>query len=279
MNMSIYKILFSALIILNSNLSFSQKIKTTLNSRVDCTTSNKKNLYNGQWQGFDFGFMSTNKSAQWSNKVIQSASLGINIFEYKIPLFKQYIGITTGFGFNIKTYTFGDAYSFLSSDSKIDLVKGYPSLNPSLIDVDFTIKSSTLNQGFFQIPLLLDFSTKKSQKKAISLAVGVVGGIRLFTNHRLQGKYGNGDRFNNVIRDNKYFHTNLLSLDGIVRVAYGPFGLFGTYSLNGLFKKDAVEKISPISIGVSFNAQKTGSKKSRKEKKIDIIESSFSGLK
>ncbi|NBW72121.1 MAG: hypothetical protein EBR24_04975, partial [Flavobacteriia bacterium] len=67
--------------------------------------------------------------------------------------------------------------------------------------------------------------------------------------------------------------------DGIVRVAYGPIGLFGTYSLNGLFKKDAVEKISPISIGVSFNAQKTGSKKKPKGKKIDIIESSFSGLK
>ena len=55
--MSIYKILFSSLIILNSNLSFSQKIKTTLNSRVDNTTSNEKNLYDAQWQGLDIGFM------------------------------------------------------------------------------------------------------------------------------------------------------------------------------------------------------------------------------
>jgi hypothetical protein len=274
--MSIYKILFSALIILNSNLSFSQKIKTTLNSRVDSTTSDEKNLYNAQWQGFDIGFISTNKSEQWSNKVIQSTSIGFNIFEHKIPLFKQYIGITTGLGFNFKTYTFGDDYSFMSTDSTIDLVTG----NPSLYDASATVKYSTLNQGFFQIPLLLDFSTKKSQKKSISLAVGVVGGIRLFTNHRLQGKYSNGDKFNNVIRDNKYFHTNLLSLDGIVRVAYGPIGLFGTYSLNGLFKKDAVEKISPISIGVSFNVQKTGSKKKSKDNEdIEIIESSFSGLK
>ncbi|NBW30706.1 MAG: hypothetical protein EBR35_05540 [Flavobacteriales bacterium] len=264
--MSIYKILFSALIILNSNLSFSQKIKTTLNSRVDSTTSDEKNLYNAQWQGFDIGFMSTNKSDQWSNKIIQSTSIGLNVFEYKIPLFKQYIGITSGLGFNFKTYTFGDDYSFISTDYKIDLVTG----NPSLYDASATVKYSTLNLGFFQIPLLLDFSTKKSQKKSISLAVGVVGGIRLFTNHRLQGKYSNGDKFNNVIIDNKYFHTNLLSLDGMVRVAYGPFGLFGTYSLNGLFKKDAVEKISPISIGVSFNAQKTGSKKSRKEKKVTL---------
>ena len=96
----------------------------------------------------------------------------------------------------------------------------------------------------------------------------------------MQGKYSNGDKFNNIIRDNKYFHTNLLSLDGIVRLAYGPIGLFGTYSLNGLFKKDAVEKISPISIGLSFNVQKTGSKKKSKNKEeVDIIESSFSGLK
>jgi len=274
--MSIYKILFSALIILNSNLSFSQKIKTTINSRVDSTTSDEKNLYNAQWQGFDIGFISTNKSEQWSNKVIQSTSIGFNIFEHKIPLFKQYIGITTGLGFNFKTFTFGDDYSFESTGSTIDLVTG----NPSLYDASATVKYSTLNQGFFQIPLLLDFSTKKSQKKSISLAVGVVGGIRLFTNHRLQGKYSNGDKFNNIIRDNKYFHTNLLSLDGIVRVAYGPIGLFATYSLNGLFKKDAVEKISPICIGVSFNVQKTGSKKNQEDNEdIDIIESSFSSLK
>jgi hypothetical protein len=116
--------------------------------------------------------------------------------------------------------------------------------------------------------MMLDFSTKKSQKKSISLAVGVVGGIRLSSYHGLQGKYSNGDRFSNIIRDNKYFHTNLLSLDGIVRVAYGSYGLFGSYSLNGLFKKDAVQKISPISIGVSFNVQKTGSKKSRKIRRI-----------
>ena len=274
--MSIYKILFSALIILNFSLSFSQKIKRSSNIRIDSTTSDEKNLYNAQWQGLDIGFMSTNKSDQWSNKVIQSTSLGINLFEFKIPLFKQYIGITTGFGFNSKTYTFGDAYSFMSTDSTIDLVTG----NPSLYDASATVKYSTLNQGFFQIPLLLDFSTKKSQKKSISLAVGVVGGIRLFTNHRLQGKYSNGDKFNNVISDNKYFHTNLLSLDGMVRLAYGPIGLFGTYSLNGLFKNDAVEKISPISIGLSFNVQKTGSKKKWKDNEdIDIIESSFSGLK
>ena len=180
--MSIYKILFSALIILNSNLSFSQKIKTTLNSRVDSTTSDEKNLYNAQWQGMDFGFISTNKSEQWSNKVIQSSSIGLNLFEHKIPLFKQYIGITTGLGFNFKTFTFDDDYSFMSTDSTIDLVTG----NPLLYDINSTVKYSTLNLGFFQIPLLLDFSTKKSQKKSISLAVGVVGGIRLFTNHRLQ---------------------------------------------------------------------------------------------
>ena len=274
--MSIYKILFSSLIILNSNLSFSQMIKTTLNSRVDSLKSKEKSLYNAQWQGVDIGFISTNKSDQWSNNVIQSTSIGLNVFEHKIPLFKQYIGITTGLGFNFKTYTFGDDYSFMSTDSTIDLVTG----NPLLYDINSTVKYSTLNLGFFQIPLLLDFSTKKSQKKSISLAVGVVGGIRLFTNHRLQGKYSNGDKFNNIIRDNKYFHTNLLSLDGIVRLAYGPIGLFGTYSLNGLFKNDAVEKISPISIGLSFNVQKTGSKKKWKDNEdIDIIESSFSGLK
>lgn len=237
------------LLILNSNLSFSQNFKMVGNNNLDNTSSDNKKLFNGQWAGFDIGFISTNMSDEWSNKIMQSTTFGLNLYEYKLPIIRQYLGITTGLGFNFKTFTFGDDYSLVSTDTSVALDTG----NPLLYDTNSTVKTSQLNQIFFQIPLLLDFSTKVKQKRALSLAAGVVGGILLSTNHKLNGKYSNGDKFQNVIKDDNRFHTNLLSLEGMVRLAYGPFGLYGTYSLTSLFKKDATKEIMPFSIGISFN--------------------------
>ncbi len=137
----------------------------------------------------------------------------------------------------------------VSSDSTIALQEG----NPTLYDSLASIRYSTFNQGFVQVPVLLDFSTKTRQAKSFSIAAGVIGGLRMYANHQLRGKYSNGDKFNNQMRDDKKFHSNLLNLDATVRVGYGAFGIYGTYSLTSLFQKDAAPKINPFCIGISFN--------------------------
>jgi hypothetical protein len=204
---------------------------------------------NANWGGFDFGFVSTNSSDEWSNKVLQSSSFGLNLFEYKLPIFKQYLGLTTGLGFNFRTITFQNKYAMVSTDSSISLQEG----NPTLYDSLASIRYSTFGQGFLQVPLLLDFSTKTRQAKSFSIAVGVIGGLRMYAVHQLQGKYSNGDKFNNQMRDDKRFHSNLLNLDATVRVGYGAFGIFGTYSLTSLFRKDATSQINPFCVGLSID--------------------------
>jgi hypothetical protein len=204
---------------------------------------------NANWGGFDFGFVSTNSSDEWSNKMLQSSSIGINLIEYKVPIFKQYLGLTTGLGVNFRTITFQNKYAMVSTDSTIALQEG----NPTLYDTLATIKYSNFNQGFVQIPLLLDFSTKTRQAKSFSIAAGVIGGLRMYANHQIRGKYSNGDKFSNQMRDDKKFHSNLLALDATVRVAYGAIGVFGTYSLTSLFHKDAAPKLNPFCVGISIN--------------------------
>jgi hypothetical protein len=204
---------------------------------------------NANWGGFDFGFVSTNSSDEWSNKMLQSSSIGINFIEYKVPIFKQYLGLTTGLGVNLRTITFQNKYAMVSTDSTIGLQEG----NPTLYDTLATIKYSNFNQGFVQIPLLLDFSTKTRQAKALSISAGVIGGLRMYANHQLRGKYSNGDKFSNQMRDDKKFHSNLLALDATVRVGYGAIGVFGTYSLTSLFHKDAAPKLNPFCVGISIN--------------------------
>ena len=203
---------------------------------------------NANWGAFDFGFVSTNSSDEWSNKVFQSTSIGLNLIEYKWPVFKQ-LGITTGLGFNFRTITLQNQYTMVSTDSTITLESGYPTLYDTLA----SIRYSTFNQSFLQIPVLLDFSTKTRQAKALSISAGVIGGLRMYANHQLQGKYSNGDKFTNQMRDDKKFHSNLLNLDATLRVGYGAIGVFGTYSLTSLFHKDAAPKINPFCVGISFN--------------------------
>ena len=203
---------------------------------------------NANWGAFDFGFVSTNSSDEWSNKVFQSTSIGLNLIEYKWPVFKQ-LGITTGLGFNFRTITLQNQYTMVSTDSTITLESGYPTLYDTLA----SIRYYTFNQSFLQIPVLLDFSTKTRQAKALSISAGVIGGLRMYANHQLQGKYSNGDKFTNQMRDDKKFHSNLLNLDATLRVGYGAIGVFGTYSLTSLFHKDAAPKINPFCVGISFN--------------------------
>ena len=204
---------------------------------------------NANWGGFDFGFASMNSLDEWSNKLLQSLSIGINLIEYKVPIFKQYLGLTTGLGVNFKTFTFQNQYAMVSTDSTISLQTG----NPTLYDSLASIRYSTFNQGFIQLPVLLDFSTKTRQEKSLSISAGVIGGLRMYANHQLRGKYSNGDKFSNQMSDDKRFHSNLFALDATVRVSYGAIGVFGTYSLTSVFKKDAAPKLNPFCVGISIN--------------------------
>jgi hypothetical protein len=241
----VYSLFVIAITLSNSNLFFAQKNKG-LKSIGDVPSEK----YNGQWGGFDVGFLMTNATNEWENNVGKSAAIGLNVFEFKIPLIKQYLGLTTGLGVNLRTYSFANQYSLISNDTSVFMATG----NPTLYDPNSSIRYSQLNQGFIQIPLLLDFSTKQREKKAFSIAAGVVGGLRMYSTQRLNGKYSNNDKFNIVVRDDKRFHTNLFALDATVRISYGSFGLFGTYGLVDLFQKDAVNtKINPITFGISFN--------------------------
>jgi hypothetical protein len=218
-----------------------------------------QNMYNAQWAGMDFGMMTMGRSDEWKNNIVQSSSFSLNIYEYKLPIFKQYLGLTTGLGINFKTFTFDDKYTLLSSDTSVSLEMG----NPTLLDPSAEVRSSRLNLGYFQVPLLLDFSTKKREKKSFYLAAGVVGGIRMYANYNMRGKYADGDRFNNTLTDNKKFHSNLWNLEAMLRIGYGALGVYGSYNLTNLFHSDAAPNIAPIVFGITFNVDYADSEKEK----------------
>ena len=258
------KLSFILFAFLLSYHAFSQQ-QFALNFQNDEEVSDD-NGYNAAYAGFDFGFMTTNRTDEWENEVFRSTNLNWNLIEHKFPIFRQYIGLTTGLSFNLRQMRFDSNYSLVSMSDTTMLQTG----NPHLYDPNATVNTSVFNYGYFQVPLLLDFAAKQRQKKSFYLAAGVVGGIRLYGYHRQSGTYSNGDNFQNEIRNKGAFNSNLFTLEGMVRIGYGAFGLFGTYRLNSLFKETATQAINPITIGISLNVDYGGDDPIEEDEEIDF---------
>jgi hypothetical protein len=226
-----------------------------------------KPRYEAHWAGMDIGTVVLMNSdfgtdftnnPYWENDIVNSNSFTLNGLEYKLPIFKQYIGLTTGFGYRNTNISFGNNYR-LSYDNE--------SVSAETINLEeeniSEIKQNWLAVHYLTVPLLLEFATKIEGKKNFYFNAGVIGGVRVGSRATLKGKYDNGDKFTNVRRAK--YNLNPFVLDASFRIGYGAFGLFGTYSLSSMFKENTTIAIHPLRVGVTWNWHMSGSDKSKKD--------------
>lgn len=206
--------------------------------------------YDAHWAGFDFGslismskgFNSTfENNPYWENNIGKSSSINVNLLEYKLPIFKQYFGLTTGFGMAFSTIGFRDNYVLFHNQDTVFAVK----------ETLQSYRNNSLTAGYFTVPLLLEFSTKPKQKKSFYVAAGVVGGIRFSSYTTKTGKYENGDRFQNVVRSK--YNLNPFTLEATLRAGYGLIGIYASYQLNSLFKNNKTVDVFPFKVGLTLN--------------------------
>jgi TonB family protein len=206
--------------------------------------------YDAHWAGFDIGslilmskgFNSTfENNPYWENNIGKSSSVNLNLLEYKLPIVKQYLGLTTGLGLAFSTVGFGDNYLLYHDQDTVFAVK----------DNLQSYRNNSLTATYLTVPLLLEFSTKAQQKKSFYVAAGVVGGLRIGSYTTKTGKYENGDRFQNVVRSK--YNLNPVTLDATLRAGYGWIGLYASYQLNSLFKNNKTVDVFPFKVGVTFN--------------------------
>lgn len=210
----------------------------------------ERKLYDGHWLGFELGtlinmndFFKTDftSTPYWKNNIARSSTFNFNFFEFKVPIFKQYIGITTGMGWNVSTVAFKNNYDLMHTDSSVYAVS----------NASQSYRTNTLYVQYLKLPLLLDFSTKMEQKKSFYFAAGVVGGVRIYSNTYQSGKYANGDRFRNYVRSK--YNLAPFTLEATARLGYGAIGLFANYNLTPLFQKDKTVAVYPFRAGITFN--------------------------
>lgn len=257
---------------LKAQITETKESSTVSKEEKDDDDDDKKPEYDAHWAGFDLGALILMNDAfstdfgehdYWKNNVARSSAFNFNILEYKIPIFKQYIGLTTGLGLNFKTIAFREDYVIAHTADSIY----------AAMDLTQSYRVNTLNASYITVPLLLDIATKKHQRNSFYIAAGVIGGIRLGSYTLRSGKYANGDRFQNTIRSK--YNLAPFTLEATARIGYGAWGIYGTYQLNSLFKKGNTVAVMPISAGVTYNfsfAENPKKKKKNKDEDSEIKE-------
>lgn len=196
------------------------------------------------WAGLEFGptilLNSSMKSSfpdypQWENDPGRSFSWNLNFLEHKFRIYQNYVGITTGLGFNwtqigLKQYV-------LNTD------------NDTLVALTDTINDynrNTLRAIYLTAPLMLEICSSNEDDGKFYLAAGVIGGVRI------------GSSVKTKTDDNKQktkgtYGLEAFRLDAAVKLGYKDWGVFANYNLLPMFDTDKTAAVYPLTFGLTLN--------------------------
>lgn len=234
-----------------TQITFDSKDTTATKKKIDeeCEECKEKNKYRSKLRGLDFGFTSLlNKNGTTTfttNNYLQndpgkSFFLTTNFFNRRLPIYKHYVGITSGLSFN---------WSSISIKNNQTLTY----LNDSLYVVPSTFKDpfdkNKLRSLYLQVPLLLELRNKEEIAKSSYLQVGVIGSF-LIESKLIQKIHT--DHIKSVQKFTGDYALNQYKLDATVRFGYKDIGFFANYALTPLFKTNKTSDVFPLTFGMSL---------------------------
>ena len=202
--------------------------------------------------GVDFGYCmlmdsrgssSRDSSTEWlSINNGRSLTWRLNLFEAKARIYHDYIGIYTGFAI---------AYNSYGLINNVDVDVNDKS-EATGIRIDPEVRQFSKNKlrtTTLQVPVMLEFNTKKENKRNFHLAIGAIGGwvSSVITKQKWET---DGEKFTERRKNN--FRVTPYTLDLAIRFGYRRTSLFFTYALTPLFKANEGLPVYPISFGVQL---------------------------
>lgn len=221
----------------------------TIDAAPDNLDDEDDDSHEGHWGGIDFGAtMLMNPSMKTSfpgatyleNDPAKSFYWNINVMDHKFNLYKEYVGISTGFGINFTQIGIKDDNILYANSDSLWVMKD---------SVNHYAKNK-LRGTYLQIPLLLEFNTNADDDKSFYFATGVIGGVRVGS--ALIQKLDK-DNFDNKQKTRGTYGLNPFKCDATVRLGYGNWGVFANYALLPLFDTDLTEEAYPLTFGLSMN--------------------------
>jgi hypothetical protein len=198
------------------------------------------------WNGIELG---VNGLLDYKNNINSSAKFltldyaksyqfGLNLFEKDFHVYKNYVNIVTGCGFNFNHYAL---------ENHITLIPDSSYLWASTDSVKY--KKNKLNVSYVRAPLMLEINTSKNPKKNFHIAGGVEFAYRIHSVTKQRFDL-NDKHFRIKQRDD--FNLEPFSMSAVARIGYNNVTLYASYGLNRLFKKDQGPQVYPVSLGICW---------------------------
>jgi hypothetical protein len=174
------------------------------------------------------------------NYGIRNLSWNLNLYEKDFRFAHDHLQIVTGLGFSFNYFNLKNK-STLNSDSS------YTGNTNSLNNSAVSIIKNKLRESFLTMPLMLELNTSKRKSQNFHIAAGVIGGLKI------------GSSTKQVFTENNKTYTDAKSgdynlfpfkLDATVRVGYGNFTMFASYSLTPLFQTGKGPELYPFNVGI-----------------------------
>ncbi len=203
-----------------------------------------------QWAGLELGFNSVMTNdfdfdlpsgyEYFEPTAGRSFSVGLNIFEIGVPIVKKHMTLVTGAGFEFDNYYYKNNY-VLNADSN--------TLSATLMPGP-EYKTNKLGIGYFRIPLLLQFDSKKDKHgSTFHFSMGAIGAVKMCSRTKQLWEIDN-TKYRMVTHDD--FNLSPFKADATVRIGYGYLNLFVNYSLNSMFQKGHGPQVFPVSAGITL---------------------------
>lgn len=204
----------------------------------------------GHWAGFGIntnGFLNADGKIAIGDAAgfleldhARSIGFNFNLVEKRFPIYREYVGLTTGLGIQWNRYALKNNVDVMvSADSTYGVEN---------TTVDF--KKNVLRSTYLQIPLLLEITTNKDNDKAWHISAGVVGGIRIGSSLKTKWEDAGKTNKDKVISN---YNFNPFDAHATAIIGYGDINLYVNYGLTQVFEKDKGPNFSPVSAGILFN--------------------------
>lgn len=207
----------------------------------------KRNEIKHIWAGLELGFNGySNKQfnttlpngGAYALDYLRSNVVNINPFERNISLYKNYIALTTGLGFQFNRLMFENNTTLIPFKDSIQTFEAGVSYSKNM-----------LKASYVTVPLLLQFNTSKIHNKSFHIAVGAQVAVKLGSRTK-QVYTVDGNKKRDIYKSS--YNLNPFQYGLTARVGYGKVNVFANYNLSEVFKSGKGPELYPFQIGVTL---------------------------
>jgi hypothetical protein len=179
-----------------------------------------------------------------TDDALSSWRLELNPFEYRQRILGEFVGFTTGLGFDW-WHVGVDNEHILQHDEAEDVV-GSQVFNPDTLD----IQKNNINAVYLRVPMLVSLRTSRSGSKGLHVEAGFVGAYMLGGSY--QYEYRQAGSTTSVEEED--FPINPLQINARIGVGFKNVSLLAEASLLPFFEEEQVDQptMHAFSLGLQF---------------------------